>query len=70
MAERLSAWRNLRPDIHWQWQRDPQETASDYEVILHESFWYAFFNILNNAADAGNHTVQLLSSVSSKGYLL
>ena len=64
LKERLAHWRNLRPGVHYQWQRGPN-SQKDYHVILHESFWYALFNILNNAADAGEQGVELHSVVTS-----
>ncbi|SUA54066.1 Sensor histidine kinase regB [Oligella ureolytica] len=63
LKERLAHWRNLRPDVHYQWVRDPNG-QKDYHVILHESFWYALFNILNNAADAGEKGIELQSVVT------
>lgn len=63
LKERLAHWRNLRPDVHYQWVRDPN-AQKDYHVILHESFWYALFNILNNAADAGEKGIELQSVVT------
>lgn len=51
LKNRLKRWHNLRPDsecvLH-------QQDTHDYLVTLDESFWSAFFNILNNAADAAN----------------
>lgn len=68
LKERLAHWRNLRPDVHYQWQRGPN-SHKDYQVILHESFWYALFNILNNAADAGERGIELHSVVTSDNEL-
>ena len=56
--ERLQSWLNLRPDVECRWNRSPVDVI-DYEVQLHEGFWYAFFNILNNAADTGEQSIEL-----------
>lgn len=68
LKERLAHWRNLRPDVYYQWQRGPN-AQKDYHVVLHESFWYALFNILNNAADAGEKGIELHSVVTSDNEL-
>lgn len=69
LRERLQRWRNLRPDAHCHWQRSSSD-AEDYEVLLHEGFWYAFFNILNNAADAGEQTIELHTELRADNHLL
>lgn len=67
--ERLLRWRNLRPDAHCYWERSSDD-VKDYEVLLHDGFWYAFFNILNNAADAGEQTIELHTELSEDNKLL
>lgn len=69
LQERLRHWHNLRPEAQCLWQRGHDDTA-DYRVLLHESFWYAFFNILNNAADAGDQSVELHTQVNADSELL
>lgn len=68
LEKRLAHWRNLRPDVYYQWRRG-SDGQNDDQVILHESFWHALFNILNNAADAGTQGIELYSEVTSDNEL-
>ncbi|HJV06215.1 MAG TPA: HAMP domain-containing sensor histidine kinase [Chromobacteriaceae bacterium] len=56
LAERLSGWRSLRPDVRLHWQ-PPQ--GDDPPVRLEAAFWPALFNLINNAADAGGGEVEV-----------
>lgn len=61
LKNRLKRWHNLRPDCECLLH---QQDSHDYLVTLDESFWSAFFNILNNAADAENEeAIDLYSKV-------
>lgn len=64
LDNRLKRWRNLRPDVYYQWHHE--ETKQDYLVELDNIFWSAFFNILNNAADASNDVVDLYTHINSQ----
>ncbi|OWY37703.1 ATP-binding protein [Xenophilus sp. AP218F] len=61
LAERLEGWRSLRPDVRLAWQapegRDPL-------VRLDPAFWPAFFNLINNAAEAGGGELAVSASLS------
>lgn len=64
LKNRIKRWQNLRPDIRCQWQRNPGD-KTDYFVTLDESFWHAFFNILNNAADASDQSIDLFTQMGA-----
>ncbi len=66
LAARLKHWQNLRPDVLCRWRRHSGD-RQDYAVTLDESFWYAFFNILNNAADASSRPIDLFTQVLPGG---
>lgn len=57
----LARWANLRPDVRCRWY--DEGLAGDYLVWLEEPFWAALFNILDNAADAGDNRVELYTTV-------
>ncbi|WP_019935113.1 sensor histidine kinase [Oceanimonas smirnovii] len=57
LGERLAQWQNLRPEVRVDWQRPVAE--QDPRVRLSPLFWPALFNILNNAADAGEGRIEL-----------
>ncbi|WP_024304181.1 ATP-binding protein [Pseudogulbenkiania sp. MAI-1] len=54
LAERLDGWRSLRPDVRLDWRPPP---GDDPRVLLEPVFWPAFFNLINNAAEAGGGEV-------------
>ncbi|MDP5293603.1 sensor histidine kinase [Oceanimonas sp. CHS3-5] len=65
LSERLAQWQNLRPEVRVDWQRPAD--AQDREVRLSPLFWPALFNILNNAADAGEGRIELLTRLHDNG---
>ncbi|AUZ04984.2 signal transduction histidine kinase [Vitreoscilla sp. C1] len=65
LEQHLNQWRNLRPQVVVQWQYFHKNTQ---KVILDPLFWPALFNILNNAADAGENQVSLDTRIE-KGWL-
>lgn len=52
-ASHLSQWRNIRPEADLEWSNLDGQVK--FKVLLDDLFWSAFFNILNNAADAGKN---------------
>lgn len=58
----LAQWHNLRPDARCVWQRREKNQQEQY-VLLDETFWLAFVNILNNAADAGDSQIDLYTEM-------
>ena len=59
-AEHLAQWQNLRPQVTVEWQtREQTPTLLSVDPLL----WPAVFNIVNNAADAGDNHVEITTSV-------
>ncbi|OYD23298.1 histidine kinase dimerization/phospho-acceptor domain-containing protein [Oceanimonas baumannii] len=65
LGERLAQWQNLRPEVRVEWQRPA--ASQDREVRLSPLFWPALFNILNNAADAGEGRIDLHTRLHRNG---
>ncbi|MDV2856676.1 HAMP domain-containing sensor histidine kinase [Oceanimonas sp. CAM02] len=63
LGERLAQWQNLRPEVRVDWQRP----VADQTVQLSPLFWPALFNILNNAADAGEGRIELHTHLHDNG---
>jgi len=61
LAEQLSGWRSLRPDVRLEWQAPQQD---DPLVCLDGAFWPAFFNLINNAAEAGGGEVAVSATLT------
>ena len=61
LAQQLSGWRSLRPDVQLQWQA---ATGPDPQVRLDAAFWPAFFNLINNAAEAGGGALTVTAALS------
>ncbi|ART80983.1 histidine kinase [Oceanisphaera avium] len=57
----LARWTNLRPDAELAWQAN--DADCDICVWLDNLFWSALLNILDNAADAGNNKVELVTRI-------
>ncbi|MDO5686909.1 MAG: HAMP domain-containing sensor histidine kinase [Neisseria sp.] len=66
LAARLAQWHNLRGDTRCVWHRHADD-AADYRVWLDASFWSAFLNILNNAADAADGEIDLYTHMLHDG---
>ena len=66
LTERLAGWRSLRPDVRLDW-RAPQ--GPDPLVALDPAFWPAFFNLINNAAEAGGGELMVAARLE-EGVLL
>lgn len=62
LSQHLSQWQNLCPQVVVQWQslHDNQQ-----KIIIDPLFWPALFNILNNAADAGDYQVKLDTQIEN-----
>ncbi len=56
LADRLEGWRSMRPDVVLCWT---PPACPDPQVVLDAAFWPAFFNLVNNAADAGGGEVDV-----------
>lgn len=67
LAERLDGWRSLRPDVRLSWQPPP---GDDPRVLLEPVFWPAFFNLINNAAEAGGGEVAVSARLAGETLLL
>ncbi|OXY81053.1 sensor histidine kinase [Oceanimonas doudoroffii] len=65
LGERLAQWQNLRPEVRVEWQHS--NMAQDRTVRLSPLFWPALFNILNNAADAGEGRIELHTRFHTNG---
>ncbi len=59
-AIHLARWQNLRPQVEVNWQQ--RQTAPN-PMTVDPLFWPAVFNILNNAADAGDNHVEVISQI-------
>ena len=60
LAQQLSGWRSLRPDVRLDWQAP---AGADPQVRLDAAFWPAFFNLINNAAEAGGGELTVTASL-------
>lgn len=67
LAERLDGWRSLRPDVRLDWQPPP---GDDPRVLLEPVFWPAFFNLINNAAEAGGGEVTVSARLQGEALQL
>ncbi|BAK78377.1 integral membrane sensor signal transduction histidine kinase [Pseudogulbenkiania sp. NH8B] len=67
LAERLDGWRSLRPDVRLDWQPPP---GDDPLVLLEPVFWPAFFNLINNAAEAGGGEVTVSAQLQGEALQL
>ncbi|WP_229804659.1 ATP-binding protein [Paludibacterium paludis] len=67
LADRLEGWRALRPDVVLIWT--PPDVP-DPVVGLDSAFWPAFFNLVNNAAEAGGGEVEVRASLAAGGLTL
>jgi two-component system sensor histidine kinase RegB len=63
LAQQLSGWRSLRPDVQLDWQATP---GPDPLVRLDAAFWPAFFNLINNAAEAGGGVLTVTAALHGK----
>ena len=62
-ATHLARWQNLRPQVQVDWkQRQTPPTAMTVDPL----FWPAVFNILNNAADAGDNHVEVITHIQDQ----
>lgn len=57
----LARWTNLRPDVRCIWTPPPAQ--QEVCVWLDDLFWSALLNIMDNAADAGDNRVELLTEI-------
>lgn len=60
LAQQLSGWRSLRPDVQLSWQA---AQGQDPLVRLDAAFWPAFFNLINNAAEAGGGVLTVTAAL-------
>lgn len=60
LAQQLSGWRSLRPDVQLDWQ---PAHGPDPQVWLDAAFWPAFFNLINNAAEAGGGVLTVTAAL-------
>jgi len=67
LAQQLSGWRSLRPEIQLEWQAP---AGIDPPVRLDAAFWPAFFNLINNAAEAGGGALTVCASLQRDGLQL
>lgn len=65
LAQQLSGWRSLRPDVQLEWQA---AGGDDPLVRLDAAFWPAFFNLINNAAEAGGGALTVTAALA-QGWL-
>ena len=60
-AIHLARWQNLRPQVQVDWQ---QQQTPPTTMVVDPLLWPAVFNILNNAADAGDNHVEVITRVA------